>query len=462
MNTGKWPGVAIFLAFCLLGEASLGEALSIDEKKTLEVSARVQTRFTFRTQESDTETNGRGYSFPELDAWDLVQHRNLGLIEVNHDLNPLTKQLGVLHPFRALKINAKYHLVGRFLYQGVYDYGPGVLQDAEDLDPENFDDFKQSYDLWEAYGDFSRGRLFVRLGRQNLAWGETDIFRLLDYINPLDNTFGGPFEDLDDRRIPLWMARSSLNLGDVGPVTSLTVEGFLVPGKWEARVAPQAWLPNGNPYGAPVPRFLVPSLRNMPPDRDWSESRWGVRVQGLVGSNLNVAVAHYKTFLDLATPRSVVIGNPPLLADLDAMQLHWEYPEVQITGASMNYWESLTDVVMRGEVAMFWQEPVFIPQINSSTLFGPQLELPPEVLDLFAQVLGLDIRDLGLKGIPIEPGSGRIPRKDILRYMFGFDKQIWIRPLNRLTRSSSRASTLASMSPTTTAAWRFRPWCTRV
>ncbi|MEW6443741.1 MAG: DUF1302 family protein, partial [bacterium] len=416
----------------LLALVTQGEALFIDDKKSLEISAKVQTRATVRLQESDTEENLKGYSWPEVDSWDLVQHRNLALVEINHDLKALTKDLDILYPLRALQINAKYHIVGRFLYEAVYDYGPSVLQDAADADPENFDEFKQGYDLWEAYADFSRGPVFVRLGRQNLAWGETDIFRLLDYINPLDNTFGGPFEDLDDRRIPLWMARSSVNLGLVGPISSLTVEGFFVPGKWDARVAPQAWLPNGNPYGAPVPRLLVPSLRNIAPDREWSESRWGGRIQGLIGANLNVAVAHYKTFLDMATPKSVVVGNPPLLADLNALQLHWEYPEVQITGASMNYWESMTDIVFRGEVAMFWQEPVFIPQINNSTLFGPQLELPPEVLDAMEGLLGVDIRDLGLNGIPIEPQGGKIPKKNILRYMLGFDKQIWIRPLNKV------------------------------
>ncbi|MEW6440133.1 MAG: DUF1302 family protein [bacterium] len=432
MKEKRWLPAGGLCLFFLLGPVTESHALYIDEANTLEISAKAQTRATVRLQESDTETNHKGYTWPEVEGGQLVQHRNLALIELNHDLKALTKQLPILYPLRALKIDSKYHLVGRFLYEAVYDYGPDVLQDAAEMDSENFDTFKQSYDLWEAYADLSRGPLFVRVGRQNLAWGETDIFRLLDGINPLDNTFGGPFEDLDDRRIPLWMLRSSVNLGLVGPISSLTLGGFFVPGKLDARVAPESWLPNGSPYAAPVPRLLVPSLRNVPPERDWSESRWGVRIQGLVGSNLNLSVAHYKTFLDMATPRSVVIGNPPVLSDLNSLQLHFEYPEVQITGASMNYWESVTDTVFRGEVAMFWKEPVYIPQINNSTLFGPQLELPPEVLEVLAQVLGVDIRDLGLSGLPVDPKSGRTPKKNILRYMLGFDKQIWIRPLNKV------------------------------
>jgi hypothetical protein len=154
-------------------------------------------------------------------------------------------------------------------------------------------------------------------------------------------------------------------------------------------------------------------------------------MQGLLGSNLNWSVAHYQTFLDMPQLRSVILGSPPVLADLNALQLWGEFPEVRITGGSFNYWESITDLVFRGEVAYFWDEPVFIPEINNSTFFGEQLELPDPVLDLLAELLKVDIRDLGLRGLPLNPKSGSIPRKGILKYMFGFDKNIWIRPLNR-------------------------------
>ncbi len=418
----------LFLLFLFVVGSSQAWCITIDQDKTLDVSAKLQTRGTIRTQGSDAEGDSSGYTFPAVDTGDFVQHRNLAILEVNHDLGPLTDSLGVLYPLRALDIRAKYHLVGRFLYEGVYDYGPSVFQDVREGDRDNINSFKQSYELWEAYADFTRGPLFLRIGRQNLAWGETDIFRLLDGINPLDNTFGGIFEDLDDRRIPLWMVRSSYNLGDLGPVSSLTVESFLVPGTVDAHVAP--WAPRGTPYAVPLPSLLAPSLRIITPDRGWSESRWGVRVQGVVAESLNLAFAHYQTFLDVPTLRSKVIGSPPVL-DLNALQTWGEFPEVRITGASMNYWESMTDIVFRSEVAWFWNEPVFIPEINNSTLFGPQLELPDPLLDFLAGVLPVDIRKLGLKGLPLNPRSGSIPRKDILRYMVGFDKQVWIRPLNK-------------------------------
>ena len=44
--------------------------------------------------------------------------------------------------------------------------------------------------------------VFVRFGRQNLVWGETDVFRLLDNINPTDSSFGGFFIDSGQAGVP--------------------------------------------------------------------------------------------------------------------------------------------------------------------------------------------------------------------------------------------------------------------
>jgi len=238
----------------------------------------------------------------------LVQWRNLALIEINHDLDRLIRQLDILSPLKDLKINMKYHLVGRFMYEAVYDVGPQAFQDVKDNDEANITNFSQQYDLWECYFDLSRGPVFLRVGRQTLAWGETDSFRLLDAINPLDNTFGGPFEDLDDRRIPLWMLRGSYNFGRLGPIATLTAEGFWVPGNWDVRVAPLA--PSSTPYAAPEPESpLVKQF--VTPGKTMSNSRWGVRLMGLIANNYNFSIAHYKTFLDNPALR-LAVGDSPL------------------------------------------------------------------------------------------------------------------------------------------------------
>ena len=80
--------------------------------------------------------------------------------------------------------------------------------------------------LFEWYFNITKGPLFIRIGKQNLSWGESDGFRLLDQINPLDNGFAGFLTGLDERRIPLNMLRAQWSFGTVGFINDLTLEGF--------------------------------------------------------------------------------------------------------------------------------------------------------------------------------------------------------------------------------------------
>ena len=377
-------------------------ALYLDERRTLEVVGKAQSRGAFRLEESE------GFTYPTLVTGDLVQWRNMLLLEINHDLKYLMNKTALLYPFRALKLRVKYRLVGRFVYDAVYDVGPEALRDVFDADEENIDNFRQSYELWEGYADISRGPFFLRAGRQNLSWGETDIFRLLDNINPLDNTFGGISEDLEDRRIPLIMLRASYNLGSVGPASSLTLESFWVPGFLDVHVGP--WAPRGTPY-APPKAPLPFGMEFIHPDRKMANSRWGFRLMGLLWDNLNVTVAHYKTFLDTPAVRvGVEPGLRVLLSPSQAtQQLIWE--DVQITGGSFNFCEPHTDIVFRGEVAWFWDEPVFIPEENLK-LSDQEIPLPPAVVELLSQILGVDLAALGFRRHPGEPHRRRDPAEE--------------------------------------------------
>ncbi len=386
--------LSCLLVMWVLTEAA--QAVTIGDKQTLEVTAKLQTRVSFRLQDS------QGYTAPKLSVGDLVQWRNIALLEVQHDLRDLMKSISFMKPLHRWGINVKYRIVGRFMYEAVYNVGPEALREVQEQDPENIDNFKQSYDLWECYADVSKGPAFLRIGRQNLSWGETDVFRLLDMINPLDDTFGGIFEDLDDRRIPLWMLRGSYNFGYLGPISSLNIELFWVPGNWDARVAPIS--PDGTPYAIPLAPAPVPVLVTTP-GKVMSNSRWGVRLQGVLLDSVNVSVGHYKSFMD--TPSTVLnadySGFPP-----DA-NLELYFDDVQVTGGTLSWWEANLDVVLRSEVAWFWEESVFIPEENTP-LIPTGLPIP---------------------GLEALPGQGQKTERDILRWMIGFDKNLWIRKLNK-------------------------------
>ena len=182
----------------------------------------------------------------------LRQSRTFVEATLDHDLGRLIKEgfgpLVLLQslPFKLRKVN--YFLSYRGEYEGVYDYGPSEYRTAyqyynRTLVPAS--PFGREPDvgqarrtlretavlrnrLFQAYLQVEAGRVFVRFGRQILAWGETDVFRLLDNINPLDNSFGGFLIPLDERRVPLDMLRASYSFGSIPgtPFYEAFLEGF--------------------------------------------------------------------------------------------------------------------------------------------------------------------------------------------------------------------------------------------
>jgi hypothetical protein len=408
MKTKQW---GLLVGFCCLvtiffWSDKAHAIFYLDADKTFEISGQIQTRLTFRLNDSKGFTNYElGNVSTRVPAGHLIQHRNLAYLEVNHDLKKINFPLD---------FKVKYHVVGRLFYEGIYDYGPHVFREVGDTrNPvKDIDRFKWDADVREYYVDISRGPLFFRIGRQNLSWGETDVFRLLDNINPLDNTFGFIFEDLNDRRIPLRMIRGSYNLGRVGPISSFGVEGFFVPGAFEHTVAPIT--PPGTPYaipsplpgGVPIPGTIFEENPEKP-GRRWDNSRFGLRLQGVLFDNINLSLAGYRTFLDDPTPRMVVYRQfqPPVIPPILAIELNRSENKVWIFGGSLNMHEKHIDTVIRSEVAYFNDVPVFIPRIN---IPDPDMSLG------FPQFL-----------------TGEIPKRDEIRFSVGLDKDVWIRALNK-------------------------------
>ncbi|RME63823.1 MAG: DUF1302 domain-containing protein, partial [Alphaproteobacteria bacterium] len=89
-----------------------------------------------------------------------------------------------------------------------------------DLDELRYGDFNDRLDfLREFYIDgaipvgSSGQELGIRLGRQQIVWGRTDLFRVLDVINPVDFSRQNIYDELEDIRIPLWMLQLEYRFG---------------------------------------------------------------------------------------------------------------------------------------------------------------------------------------------------------------------------------------------------------
>ena len=52
-----------------------------------------------------------------------------------------------------------------------------------------------------------------QVGKQQVVWGRTDLFRVLDVINPVDYSRNNIYDELQDIRIPMWIATAEYRMG---------------------------------------------------------------------------------------------------------------------------------------------------------------------------------------------------------------------------------------------------------
>lgn len=344
-------------------------------------------------------------TFPYSPSGHLRQNRAFAEVDFEHDLERLARNgfgpLSLLNllPFKFSRL--KYHLTYRGEYEGIYDYGPAEYRTAEQYVtgpgsgpgseetriPNNpisgrevdvlaarrrlRDIGSHRNRLFQGFIDAEVGDLFVRFGRQNLSWGETDAFRLLDQINPLDSSFGGFLIPLDERRVPLDMLRMQYYLGDLAFIREAFIEVYgaidddvsFDPGAAQG----SAWtLPNlGKPSAAVLNQTETPA-------RNFKDMRGGGRLLwNMFGGTYSFA--HYYTYFDTPTVEVTVRNGFPLTTFPDGYSGHtFLRPQRgQITGGSgtwaiPQHWVRPLymsgEPVIRAELAFFRDEPRYRQQ----------------------------------------------------------------------------------------------------
>ncbi|MGH0036669.1 MAG: DUF1302 family protein [Myxococcota bacterium] len=84
-------------------------------------------------------------------------------------------------------------------------------------------------ELKEAYLDLEMfdSRLWLRLGKQSIVWGKTELFRTTDQLNPQDIAISS-LPSLEESRISLWSARGVWSFYNVGPFEDVRLEGAVI------------------------------------------------------------------------------------------------------------------------------------------------------------------------------------------------------------------------------------------
>ncbi len=472
----RWIAVGLALLGVLLPRP--GRALSLDDRGEMRFGMRAYNSVRVGTQKMNDSEDP--LTFPGSGAGHIRQHRYFLELKLDHDIRRLgttTKGLawllGWINPNK-LSYSVQYRGEG----EGIYDYGPAEFSDqaeklrhvrvnlpitvgtpfatlahiktnllAPELIRERIDRLRalgrQRHRLFLAYLDFEKGPVFVRAGRQILAWGETDIFRLLDNINPLDDSFGGFFIDLDERRLPLDMVRGSYHFGSVGPLNDVFLEGF---GALGNRVATHPGIPPGSPWapgGLASPNPAIRTSVDVPADTDF---RGGGRLVFTHG-DVTYSLARYYTYLDVPGVRFTLPGRVQLPGDpvpsnfprfrneILALQ---RFPRVPITGASATFPIPRYYAVVRSEAAWFQGEPMN-RQGRGSDLDALCPSLCPQGKTGVQRLRSADNTEGGLDPFLYprfldttrnKPYNGRLLQRDTFNFAFGLDVNRYVRWLN--------------------------------
>ncbi len=299
---------------------------------------------------------------------------------------------------------------------------------------------------------------FMRIGKQQIVWGRTDLFRVLDIINPVDFGRQNIYDELEDIRIPQWIASAEYRAGAVGAFDDLNLQFVWnfdkfrpnmlgAPGSpyaildasnfframnncWEngctvSNFAPPPGAMPGQLVAADFPANVIGIRQVNLPEHKLENWQGGVKLEGVfksVGFSLN----YYHFYQQLPTLQGGIPAlNPfgPAVGDLTASPRDYliafdiGFPEVDLFGGSLDFYVDALTSVFRVEAAYTQGEQVansLDPQLYSESdmfrwvvgwdrnTFIPFLNEKRAFL-LSAQVFGEHFLDHELEQAPLGP-----------------------------------------------------------
>ncbi len=196
----------------------------------------------------------------------------------------------------------------------------------------------------------------VTFGKQQVVWGKTDLFRVLDVINPVDYSRHNIYDELEDIRIPQWMLTAEWRMGPNEVLDDSNLQ-FV----WNIdKFRPHNMGTCGQSYKMVDAGCFFSSTLNLGPGipiiHDVEEPSWslantqlGVKWEGVYkDTTFSLNALHYRQQLPSIhfRPNATVPGVPEFDGVFD---IH--FPRVTLLGGSIDYYSMDMDAVWRLELA---------------------------------------------------------------------------------------------------------------
>lgn len=146
-------------------------------------------------------------------GFDVSKNPNGGMIVLGEPLHKTEGGVAFGVPVRPCNIDSRGCL------SGYLDYSLNDLRFQEFAETDRLDWLREFYFDSSAFIhtplSSEEQEIFFRIGKQQVIWGRTDLFRVLDVINPVDFSRNNIYDELQDIRIPMWIATAEYRAGPV-------------------------------------------------------------------------------------------------------------------------------------------------------------------------------------------------------------------------------------------------------
>lgn len=257
----------------------------------------------------------------------------------------------------------------------------------------------------ELYGEGQIGeRVHLRVGKQQVVWGETDFFHPTDLIHGYDYRWRSFLEgESDELRKPLILVNASINV----PEADGSLQVVVRPGLDEKRDIGNSYMQSGGrwmvqPYKGIDFLAAATAYDYKHPSGDYKDVTGGLRWTGRAGQ-MNYAFSWLKTFSPdpVLNPAANPYRKTPSRSFGD-----WFYPVIDVAAASVSGEVEAIDTVVNAEIAY-----------QRDRLFNTGSRLPV-----------------------FQEGSGPVLRKNVIQTTIRLDKQ-----LRLMDALGTNAASLASL-----------------
>ncbi len=101
----------------------------------------------------------------------------------------------------------------RHEFENMLEPGQHRQSSRSSLTKRNLINSHSAFELRELYLDYYKDDMFIRIGKQQMVWGEADGIKLLDVLNP-QSFREFILADFNDSRIPLWSVNINKSIND--------------------------------------------------------------------------------------------------------------------------------------------------------------------------------------------------------------------------------------------------------